>query len=102
VTHLRLALFLIGLFLAAGAWAAHAESGVASVYGGRDTASGERENSGARTEAGKKESRDRRLNQACQLSVTPSSTPSLNYRRSDARTVEIGSAQTRSMNNLPK
>jgi rare lipoprotein A (peptidoglycan hydrolase) len=51
VTHLRLALFLIGLFLAAGASAAHAESGVASVYGGGDAASGERQNSSALTAA---------------------------------------------------
>jgi hypothetical protein len=50
VTHLRLA-FLIGLFLAAGAWAAHAESGIAPVYSGTDTASGERENSSALTAA---------------------------------------------------
>jgi hypothetical protein len=54
VTHFRLAFFLIGLFLAAGAWSAHAESGIAPVYSGRDTASGERKNSGAPTEAGKK------------------------------------------------
>ena len=49
VTHLRLALFLIGLLLAAGGSAAHAESGTASVYGsnGGETASGERGNSSA-------------------------------------------------------
>ena len=51
MTHLRLGLFLIGLLLAAGGSAAHAESGVASVYSGGDTASGERENSGALTAA---------------------------------------------------
>jgi rare lipoprotein A len=51
VTHLRLALFLIGLFLAAGVSAAYAESGIASVYSGRGTASGERQDSGALTAA---------------------------------------------------
>jgi rare lipoprotein A len=51
VTHLRLALFLIGLFLAAGVSAAYAESGVASVYSGGGTASGERGNSSALTAA---------------------------------------------------
>jgi hypothetical protein len=50
VTHPRLALFPIGLFLAAGAWAAYAESGIA-VYSGENIASGERENSGALTAA---------------------------------------------------
>ena len=44
MTHLRLALFLIGFSLAAGASAAHAESGIASVYSGGDTASGEQQN----------------------------------------------------------
>jgi hypothetical protein len=53
VTHLRLALFLIGLLLAAGGSAAHAESGTASVYGsnGGETASGEPGNSSALTAA---------------------------------------------------
>ena len=51
MTHLQLALFVIGLSLATGASAAHDESGVASVYSGGDTASGERENSGDLTAA---------------------------------------------------
>ena len=53
MTHLRLVLFLIGLLLAAGGSAAHAESGTASVYGsnGGETASGERGNSSALTAA---------------------------------------------------
>ena len=53
MTHLRLALFLIGLLLAASGSAAHAESGTASVYGsnGGETASGERGNSSALTAA---------------------------------------------------
>ena len=53
MTHLRLALFLIGLLLAASGSAAHAESGTASVYGsnGGETASGERANSSALTAA---------------------------------------------------
>jgi rare lipoprotein A len=51
VTHLRLGLFLIGLFLAACASAAYAESGIASVYSGEGTASGERQDSGALTAA---------------------------------------------------
>jgi len=51
VTHRRLASFLLGLFLAAGASAAYAESGIASTYSGRHTASGERQNSGALTAA---------------------------------------------------
>src|SRR6202035_2833308 len=55
-----------------------------------------------KSEMGKKESTDRRLNQACRPSVTPSSRSSLDCRRSDARTGEDGSAQTCSMNNLPK
>ncbi len=41
----------MGLFLASGATAAYAESGIASVYSGGDTASGERENSSALTAA---------------------------------------------------
>jgi hypothetical protein len=55
-----------------------------------------------KSEAGKKESMDRRFNQACGPSVTPSSSSSFNCRRSDARTAENGSAQTCSTNNLPK
>jgi rare lipoprotein A len=51
VSYRPLASFLIGLLLAAGGSAAHAESGVAWVYSGGDTASGERENSGALTAA---------------------------------------------------
>ena len=51
MTHRRLASFLMGLFLASGATAAYAESGIASVYSGGDTASGERENSSALTAA---------------------------------------------------
>jgi peptidoglycan lytic transglycosylase len=51
VSHRRLASFLMGFFLAAGASAAHAESGIASVYGGGDTASGELQNSSALTAA---------------------------------------------------
>ena len=51
MVHLRLALVLIGFSPAGGASAAHAESGIASVYSGGDTASGERENSSALTAA---------------------------------------------------
>ena len=51
MTHLRLGSFLIGLFLAACASAAYAESGIASVYSGGGTASGERQDSGALTAA---------------------------------------------------
>jgi rare lipoprotein A len=51
VTYLRLPLFLIGLSLAVGSSAARAESGVASVYSGGGTASGERENSDVLTAA---------------------------------------------------
>jgi rare lipoprotein A len=46
MTHRRLASCLTGLFLTAGAAAAYAESGVASVYSGGDTASGEQQHSG--------------------------------------------------------
>src|SRR6202021_2708498 len=42
------------------------------------------------SEAGKKESMDRRLNQACRPSATPWSRSSLNCHRNDARTVENG------------
>jgi hypothetical protein len=45
-----------------------------------------------KSEVGKKESTDRRLNQACRPSVTPSSRSSLNRRRGDAHTAENGSA----------
>jgi hypothetical protein len=45
----RLALFVIGLVLAAGAWIAHFESHIVSMHGGGDTASGERKNLGALT-----------------------------------------------------
>jgi rare lipoprotein A len=51
VTHQRLASFIVGLFLAAGVSTAHAESGIASVYSGGDTASGERQDSNALTAA---------------------------------------------------
>ena len=51
MTHLRLGLLLIGLFLAACVSAAYAESGIASVYSGGGTASGERQDSGALTAA---------------------------------------------------
>src|ERR1700745_246725 len=44
------------------------------------------------SEAGKKESTDRRLNQAWRPSVTPSSRSSLDCGRSDARTAENGLA----------
>ena len=45
-----------------------------------------------KSEAGKKESTGRRLNQACRRSATPSSTSSFDRRLSDARTAENGSA----------
>ena len=51
MAHLRLGLLLIGLFLAACVSAAYAESGIASVYSGGGTASGERQDSGALTAA---------------------------------------------------
>src|ERR1700720_554425 len=54
------------------------------------------------SEMGKKESTDRRLNQACRPSVTPSSRSSLDCRRSDARTAENGSARTCSLNKSAK
>jgi rare lipoprotein A len=44
--HRRLASFLMGVLLAASASAAHAECGVASVYSGGATASGEKGNVG--------------------------------------------------------
>src|SRR6201998_1014478 len=54
------------------------------------------------SEMGKKESTDRRLNQACRPSVTPSSRSSLDRRRSDARAAENGSARTCSLNKSAK
>jgi hypothetical protein len=53
-------------------------------------------------EAGKKESMDHRLNQACQPSATPSSRSSLDCHLSDARTAEDGSAQSRCVNESAK
>jgi hypothetical protein len=47
VNHPRLALFLMGLVLAAGALAAHFKLHTASVYSGADTTSGERKNRAA-------------------------------------------------------
>src|SRR5271157_2699585 len=55
-----------------------------------------------KSEAGKKESTDRRLNQAYRPSVTPSSRSSLDCRRSDARTAENGPARTCSLNKSAK
>ena len=49
-----------------------------------------------------KESTDRRLNQACRPSVTPSSRSSLDCHRDDARTAENGSPQTCSLNKSAK
>ena len=49
VRHPGLALFLVGLVLAAGAWVAHFESHIASVYSERNTASGEGKNLGGLT-----------------------------------------------------
>jgi hypothetical protein len=51
---------------------------------------------------GKKESTDRHLNQACRPSVTPSSRSSPDRRPSDARTVENGFVQIRSLNKSAK
>jgi rare lipoprotein A len=51
MSHRRLTSFPLGLFLASSAAAACAESGIASVYSGGGTASGERRNSGALTAA---------------------------------------------------
>src|SRR6266705_7119961 len=51
------------------------------------------------SEAGKKESTDHRLNQACQPCATPSSTSSFG-RFSDARTAEDGSASDSSMSKI--
>jgi hypothetical protein len=45
--------------------------------------------SSQKSEAGKKESTDRPLNQACPLSVTPSSSSSLDCRFGDVRTAEV-------------
>ena len=44
MSHPRLALFLIGFVLAAGAWAAHFEFNIASVHSGAGTASDDRNN----------------------------------------------------------
>ena len=55
-----------------------------------------------KSEMGKKESTDRHLNQACRPSATPSSRSSPDRRRSDARTVENGFAQIRSLNKSAK
>jgi hypothetical protein len=55
-----------------------------------------------KSEMGKKESTDRRLNQACRPSVTPSSRSSLECRRSDARTATNGYVQTCSLNESAK
>src|SRR6266581_2932780 len=52
-----------------------------------------------KSEAGKKESTDHRLNQACQPFATPSSTSSFG-RFSDARTAEDGSASDSSMSKI--
>src|SRR6266513_2492569 len=52
-----------------------------------------------KSEAGKKESTDHRLNQACPPCATPSSTSSFG-RFSDARTAEHGSASDSSMSNI--
>jgi rare lipoprotein A len=51
MSHRRLASFLLGLFLAAGASAAYAESGIASFYSGGQTANGELQNPAALTAA---------------------------------------------------
>ena len=51
MSHRQMASFLMGFFLAPSASAAYAESGIASVYSGADTASGERGNSDALTAA---------------------------------------------------
>src|SRR5262245_29640243 len=55
-----------------------------------------------KSEMGKKESTDRRLNQACRPSVTPSSLSSLECRRSDARTATNGYVRTCSLNKSAK
>src|SRR6266581_1154532 len=52
--------------------------------------------------AGKKESTDRRRNQACQPCVTPSSRSSLDCYRNAARTAKGGSAQIRGVNESAK
>src|SRR4029077_13503403 len=54
------------------------------------------------SEAGKKESTDRRLDQACRPSVTPSWRSSPDRHRSDAHTAENGSARARSVNKSAK
>src|SRR6266568_6181816 len=52
--------------------------------------------------AGKKESTDRRRNQACQPSVTPSSRSSLDCHRNAARTAKGGSARRCGVNKYAK
>src|SRR6476659_6622897 len=54
------------------------------------------------SEAGKKESTDRRLDQACRPSVTPSWRSSPDRHRSDAHTAENGSTRARSVNKSAK
>src|SRR5271168_1930724 len=54
------------------------------------------------SEAGKKESTDRRLDPACRPSVTPSSRSSPDRHRSDAHTAENRSARARSVNKSAK
>src|SRR5262249_13293584 len=55
-----------------------------------------------KSELGKKESMDRRLNQACRPSVTPSSRSLLECRRSDAHTAANGSMRAPSVNKSAK
>jgi hypothetical protein len=54
------------------------------------------------SKAGKKESTGRRLSQLCPPYATPSSNPSLDYRRSDARIVENGFATSGGLNKSAK
>ena len=58
--------------------------------------------SSQKSEAGKKESTDRPLNQACPPSVTPSSSSSLDCRFGDVRTAEDRSPRSRSVNKSAK
>jgi hypothetical protein len=55
-----------------------------------------------KSEAGKKESTDHRLNQACQPCVTPSSRSSLDHHLNVARTAEDGSVQKSCVNKSAK
>src|SRR5271169_5153181 len=55
-----------------------------------------------KSEAGKKESTDRRLNQVCQPCVTPSPSSSLDCHLNVARTAEGGSARKCSVNKSAK